>query len=139
MFLNQARKMSMYKNDDFESYKKSVLGIIKSGNPDEFDWFSFGNISAREGKQEEATKAFLKVIELNKDNKKAWYNLGNSYMNRGLLLEAENAYKEALKIDKNYFLALLNLNAVLSLQGKTEDSKEIEKRLKEVSDKLNNK
>jgi tetratricopeptide (TPR) repeat protein len=125
--LNNARKLTMFKNRDLVGLKKIVVENIKSGNPDIFDWFNYGNICSREGNEKEAINAFLKVIELDKNDKRAWFNLGNSYWNRGLFQDAENAYKESLKIDPNNFFALLNLGNVLESQGKHKEAKEIEK------------
>ncbi len=86
--------------------------------------YNLGNAHYKEGKFEDALKAYSSLDEKNPDiRKNSLYNIGNTLVKLGKLKEAESAYKKVLTLDSSDMDAKFNLEVVRQLLKEKEKQK----------------
>ena len=88
-------------------------------------YLRLGGVHRREGRLEEAERAYRRVLELEPDSAPAFNNLGNLYQETGAFEKAEKAYRRALEILPSYPEALVNLATFYSRQGRVSAALEL--------------
>jgi tetratricopeptide (TPR) repeat protein len=86
------------------------------------DWFNQGNALNRQGKLDEAIKAYDEAIRLDPKYVAAWGNKGNALDGQGKYDEAIKAYDEAIRLDPKYAIAWNNKGIALEALGKTTEA-----------------
>jgi tetratricopeptide (TPR) repeat protein len=71
------------------------------------DWFNKGTALGKQGKYDEANKAFDEAIRLDPNHAVLWYNKGFALDEQGKLDEAIKAYDEALRQNPEYVASLV--------------------------------
>ncbi len=97
-----------------------------SGPNTAIDWVSKGNAFRKQGKHDEAIKAYDEAIRLDPNDADAWYNKGEAlnYMGESKYDEAIKAYDEAIRLDPQLAEAWFWKGNLLNAQGKHDEALE---------------
>lgn len=94
-----------------------ILSLSENVWP-EYAWENKGFSLYKEGKYDEALKAFNKSIELNPNYAYVWYEKADTFIKQGKYDAAVTALNEAISINPNYYYAWNNKGIALLKQGK---------------------
>jgi tetratricopeptide (TPR) repeat protein len=94
-----------------------ILSLSENVWP-EYAWENKGFSLYKEGKYDEALKAFNKSIELNPNYAYVWYEKADTFIKQGKYDAAVKALNEAISINPNYYYAWNNKGIALLNQGK---------------------
>ena len=85
-------------------------------------FLSLGTIRRRQGRLEEALRAFDRAVQLKPDSAECWRNFGNVLVDLNLLEQAVLSFQHALKYDATDWEAAERCGCVLFQLGKSEEA-----------------
>jgi len=87
--------------------------------------YILGVFYMKQGRLDDAIKAYQTAIKLKPDYVEAYNNMGWAYINRGRLDDAIKAYQTAIKLKPDYADAYFNLGVLYQNQGRLENAIEV--------------
>ncbi len=96
--------------------------ITGKAAPSAAGYNNLGNALAKQGRIDQAVKAYQQALQVKPTYAQAHYNLGNLFVPQGKFAEAMRHYQQAVRILPDFAEAHNNLGNVLAKQGELEDA-----------------